>query len=226
MMPWKQLLSRKPLLVCAYPVTSLSTPPVPSGCEAVELRLDYLDGLESRIEGVKEFIRHISSGCPTIVTIREPSEGGAQWVSEDVKWELLSFSKGLGALVDVEAELVMRDPRFRGLASDSIVSRHVFNEGVSVVNYLNGDLRLAREVGALVYKVFTVRDEDYPEMMKLLLMGGDDLNIAVIPMRPRFRAAAMFMGTALMYCSVGQGTAPGQLGIEECVRIKELIHRL
>ncbi len=109
MSTWDKLLASKPVLVCAVPLKKPSFYYLPTSCEAVELRLDYMDNLNLTQE-VKRVIEDYVSHYPTIVTVREREEGGGRAVSPEVKYGILEFSKGVGAVPDVEVDLLVKYP--------------------------------------------------------------------------------------------------------------------
>ncbi|MFB6470153.1 MAG: type I 3-dehydroquinate dehydratase [Vulcanisaeta sp. AZ3] len=220
MSTWGKLLLNKPILVCAMPVRRLTYQYLPASCEAVELRLDYMDDLEPSQE-LKRFIEDYVSHYPTIVTVREYSEGGNRIINPNIKHKVLSVSREVGALVDIEASLLMNNPSmFEELAENSIVSRHVFKSDINFYELVTKDIELAKRYRAFMYKIFTVNEN---EILNLLdLMRKVDINMAVIPRNPIHRVISIMMGTPIMYCSVKGKTGPGQLNIGTCSKIKLL----
>ncbi len=215
----------KPVLVCAMPVKKLFFHYLPTSCDAVELRLDYMEKLELNQE-LKNFIESYVSHYPTIVTVRERDEGGYYPVDPNIKYKVLEFSKGVGALLDIESSLLMKYPdRYGDLAEGSIVSRHVFNKDVKTYELALNDLELARRFRALIYKVFTVKDEEFVNLLNLL-STVKDMHIAVIPRNSMYRAVSIMMGTALMYCSTRGRTGPGQVNIGICSKVRTLRNSL
>ncbi|ADN49630.1 type I 3-dehydroquinate dehydratase [Vulcanisaeta distributa] len=224
MSTWDKLLASKPVLVCAVPLKKPSFYYLPTSCEAVELRLDYMDNLGLTQE-VKRVIEDYVSHYPTIVTVREREEGGGRAVSPEVKYGILEFSKGVGAVPDVEVDLLVKYPDMYGdVAEGSILSRHVFSRDVSAYDLAVKDLDTARRFKALIYKVFSINDNDFLNLLRLLNVS--DINVAVIPRNPTYRAISIMMGSALMYCSVRGKTGPGQLSIGLCNKVKLLKNSL
>lgn len=210
----------KPVLVCAIPLKKPSFYYLPTSCEAVELRLDYIDnlGLTQELKGV---IEEYASHYPTIVTVREREEGGSHFVNPEVKYEILEFSKSVGALPDIEVNLLSKYPEMYGdIAEGSILSRHVFSKDVNAYELALRDLDVARRFRALIYKVFSINDDEFLNLLRLL--GIYDVHVAVIPRNPAYRAVSIIMNTALMYCSVRGRTGPGQLSIGLCNKVKLL----
>ncbi len=221
-MDWETLLNNPPLIVCAVPITEPKPFKPPDGCEAVELRLDYLRGLERRVDEVKGLVKVMASQYPVIVTVRDVEEGGVFKVDNHVKLDILEYAKMQGAMVDVEARHVISG-ELANVAGGSIVSRHVYTKATDLEGTALRDIEYALRHGALVYKLFSAFNSDYLTLLKLLMLKDSyGLRIAVIPMDPLYRAASMILGTALMYCSVTGQTAPGQLGLDQCIRVKEL----
>ena len=220
MSTWDKLLMRKPVLVCAMPLRKPSFYYLPTSCEAVELRLDYMDNLTLTQE-VRKVIEDYASRYPTIVTIRERGEGGSHDVDPEVKYGILEFSKGVGAVPDIEVDTLIKYPdMYSDIAEGSILSRHVFSKDVNAYDLALKDIDVARRFRALVYKVFSVNDCDFLNLIRLLNTSG--IHVAVIPRNPTHRAVSMIMGSALMYCSVRGRTGPGQLSIGLCSKVKML----
>ncbi|BDR92363.1 type I 3-dehydroquinate dehydratase [Vulcanisaeta souniana] len=220
MSTWDKLLASRPVLVCVVPMRKPSFYYLPASCEAVELRLDYLDRLDFTQE-IKELIENYVSHYPTIITVRERDEGGNHGVDPEIKYKLFEFGKGIGALLDIEVSLLMRKPDIYGdLAEGSIVSRHVFSKDVNSYELAIKDLDVARKFRALIYKVFSINDNDFINLLNLLNAG--DIYVAVIPRNPMFRAVSIMMGSALMFCSTRGKTGPGQLSIGLCNKVKML----
>ncbi len=217
-------MMRRPVLVCAVPLRKPSFYYLPTSCEAVELRLDYMENLALTQE-VKRVIEDYVAHYPTIVTVRERGEGGGRSADPEVKYGILEFSKGVGAIPDVEVDLLTKHPELYGdLAEGSILSRHVFARDVNAHELAVKDLDIAKRFGALIYKVFSANDKDFLNLLSLL--GVNDVRVAVIPRNPAYRAVAMMMGSALMYCSVRGKTGPGQLSIGLCSKVKALMNSL
>ena len=215
---WNALLLNKPVLICVIPVRRLRFLYLPASCEAVELRLDYLDDLKPSPE-LRGFIENYVSHYPTIVTVREYDEGGNRVIDPSIKYEVLELGRDVGALVDVEASLLAKNAETYGkLVEGSIVSRHVFSKEVNSYELALKDLELAKGYKALIYKIFTVKDDDFVSLLSLVYRAG--IHVAVIPSNPVYRAVSMMMGSSLMYCSVRQRTGPGQLNIGVCSKIK------
>ena len=220
MSTWDKLLMSKPVLVCAMPLRKPSFYYLPASCEAVELRLDYMENLALTQE-VKKVIEDYASHYPTIVTVRERGEGGNRNVNPEVKYGILEFSKSVGAVPDIEVDLLIKHPDMYGdVAEESILSRHVFSKDMNAYELALRDLDVARRFKALVYKVFSINDDDFLNLLRLIGIG--DVHVAVIPRNPAHRAVSIILGSALMYCSVRGKTGPGQLSIGLCNKVKLL----
>ncbi|WP_243671537.1 type I 3-dehydroquinate dehydratase [Vulcanisaeta sp. JCM 16161] len=194
MSTWDKLLMSKPVLVCAIPLKKPSFYYLPTSCEAVELRLDYMDNL-SLTQEVRRVIEDYVSHYPTIITVREHGEGGSRVINPEVKYGILEFGKGVGAVPDIEVELLVKRPDMYGdIAEGSILSRHVFSRDVNAYELALKDLDIARRFKALMYKVFSINDDDFLNLLRLLNVG--DINVAVIPRNPTYRAVSIIMGSA------------------------------
>ncbi|WP_243679320.1 type I 3-dehydroquinate dehydratase [Vulcanisaeta distributa] len=196
MSTWDKLLTSKPVLVCAVPLKKPAFYYLPTSCEAVELRLDYMENLGLTPPEVKKVIEDYVSHYPTIITVREREEGGGRAVSPEVKYGILEFSKGVGAVPDIEVDLLIKYPpnMYGDIAEGSILSRHVFSRDVNAYELAVKDLDTARRFKALIYKVFSINDNDFLNLLRLLDVG--DVNVAVIPRNPTYRAISIMMGSA------------------------------
>lgn len=210
----------RPMLVCAVPIRSIGELNPPSGCEAIELRLDYMGSeVEAKLNELGNLIKGLLNRVKVIVTVRDPEEGGVNQVDPSLKLKIINLAYESGALVDVEVEFVKKYAKYITSWSRVILSRHIFNKRPGIRELINSDYALANSMNAFTYKVATINYDDLPELVELLVKERE-VPVAIVPMHPVQRAAAIMLGTALMYCSMGDGTAPGQLSIQECVRIK------
>ncbi|WP_243674588.1 hypothetical protein [Vulcanisaeta distributa] len=96
----------------------------------------------------------------------------------------------------------------------------MFSKDVNAYELALRDLDVARRFRALIYKVFSINDDEFLNLLRLL--GIYDVHVAVIPRNPAYRAVSIIMNTALMYCSVRGRTGPGQLSIGLCNKVKLL----
>lgn len=216
------LIKDRPMLICAMPIRELKPINLQNGCEAVELRLDYMGNrLEYALTALSDFIRDLLSKVNVIVTVREPSEGGVNVIDPRLKVKALNVAVESGALIDVEVDFLKTHRELVNVANRAVLSRHILTKVSDVKSLISDDYALANEVNALTYKVASINDSDLPALINLLINEGKT-PVAIIPMSPRHRAVAIMLGTALMYCAADGGTAPGQLSIQACRRIKEL----
>lgn len=195
--------------------SSLFSSPRIEGCDLVELRLDYLrDGHEEVIK------RH--AGLPAIITIRDPGEGGVNPVSPMIKERLLELALDLGLMIDAELSFLRNHP----LGPHGVIaSRHVFKGRLSW-RLAWGDYGLVKSMGYPIYKVASADSRDVPTMARLLANAVDVRVAAMIMGSKSARAALAMLGSAILYCSVGESTADGQLTIEECRDLLGLIRAL
>ena len=177
------------------------------GADCVEVRLDYLDDPEASRE-----IRWGDLPVPAIATCRGRAEGGLFGGSRDDQLRILEQAVRNGARwVDV-------DYRFaRQFSSAGVISSyHDFN---STPEDLRGLLDAVCQSPASVAKIATsvrtwsdnrrlldLLDEPWPRPVIVIGMGAlGQITRIVGPCR----------GSALTYASVGQPSAPGQLGLQE-----------
>lgn len=166
--------------------------------DLIELRLDYMTSLPP-VEMLEKYKGKI------IVTIRDPSEGGVNYIDENVKAEYLKELHKRNILYDVEARFAKK---YKIPTEGKIVSAHYF----TFVPTYDEVYNLVREFlpSAWIIKVAVIGKPGYRELLSKLL---DLEKVAVMPMgvNPLERIAFSLLGSKLIYTHVGEETAKGQL---------------
>ncbi|ACB39747.1 chorismate mutase [Pyrobaculum neutrophilum] len=184
----------------------------PAPC--LELRLDYL---ESSLAEAKPALEEAVARRTVILTVRRREEGGAWRGTEEERAALyLKLLELTPHFVDVEAAAPAAGQvaAARG-RTKLIASRHDFG-GTPPYETL---LSWAREAAALgdVVKIVTYAREPRDGLAVLSLIGAVEKPTVAFAMGPAgayTRLAAAALGSPIMYVSLGEATAPGQISLD------------
>ncbi|NPA69500.1 MAG: type I 3-dehydroquinate dehydratase [Crenarchaeota archaeon] len=232
------LSSRDFVIACPIPVRNVEIAldkaerALGEGADLVEFRLDYLTVIESSeyIEIVKKIVSEFTS--PKIITIREKSEGGFREIPPLLKIETLNMLQNIdNTYVDIELEFYkkyvnsLKTLSFAGL----IISKHYFYERPTereLTITLNEALRVP---GVDLVKIASIvtSERDLLDLLKII-SRKERPYIAVFPMSNNkiFRLIPPLLGSKLMFCSLDEGTAPGQIPLEICTKFREFVETL
>jgi 3-dehydroquinate dehydratase-1 len=186
-----------------------------------ELRIDRLDGSSANLEALVSKIP-----IPKIVTVRDPSEGGANGLPGATRLELFERWLPHSNLVDIELSNLSRFSAFIERAESEgkevIFSFHDFEKtpSLEVLQRMLDHCRLRQNQ---IIKVAT-KVEHWSDVETL---------IHLIERNPEARVAAMGMGkfgklsrlvlarlgSCLTYGSIGESVVPGQWPISELARL-------
>ncbi|BCU67174.1 3-dehydroquinase [Sulfolobales archaeon HS-7] len=182
------------------------------GGDFVELRLDYLPTINPDI---LEKVRRKR----TIITIRDISEGGINYVKPELKRRILSRARELGLMYDIEARFLIKYPMpFR----NEIVSVHYINSPPEDPNEPISLMEKFREAFSLKLAV-TKGKNCLNTLLKFLETYS---NSSVMPLEDSFRTRLAFalLGSKLFYVNCGESTAPGQISISQFKSIMSKIN--
>ena len=194
------------------------------GADLVELRVDQFSRTE--VGYVLELIRFAKSiGLGTILTVRKPEEGG-----REVKNRREIFEK-VGPESDyVDLELSSRDliVPVREAVSEGggklILSFHDF-ERTPPSWVIREVIREGIRYGGIPKVAVTARS--YEDVARLLCTAskerGEKILIAMGDLGKVSRVAGFVFGSVITYASLGEALAPGQLPLEEVVKLRELL---
>lgn len=177
----------------------------------LELRLDYL---EAPLSEAWPILEEAAARRTVIVTVRRREEGG-QWRGGEEEREAL-YRKLLDLsphYVDVEAEapIAPKIAEARGRAK-LIASRHDFG-GTPPLDVLKMWAERAAALGDVV-KIVTYAREPADGLRVLSLIGAVEKPVVAFAMGPAgayTRIAAAALGSPIVYVSLGEATAPGQI---------------
>ncbi len=232
------LSSRDFVIACPIPVRNVeialdkAEKALGEGADIVEFRLDYLTVVEGPeyIEIVKKIVSEFTS--PKIITMREKSEGGFREIPPLIKIETLNMLQNIdNTFVDIELEFYkkyltsLRSLSFAGL----IISKHYFYERPTereLTITLNEALRVP---GVDLIKIASIvtSERDLLDLLRVI-SRKERPYIAVFPMSNNriFRLIPPLLGSKLMFCSLDESTAPGQIPLEVCTKFREFVESL
>jgi 3-dehydroquinate dehydratase-1 len=220
--------TRKPSIVAVVASPEDLADPVllsTSGVEFCELRIDLLHQYSIDLNELTEAIV-----VPKIVTVRDPIEGGAASLREDVRRALLRQWSPVSTYIDIELRNLNR---FSHLIADAesagkgiIVSFHDFN-GTPRLEALQEQLEQSHITENRIFKVAT-RVSQWSDVVTLvdLLEKNRHLRIAAMGMGKLGKLSRVIlarMGSCLIYGSLGKAVAPGQW---PCMQLKEILTEL
>jgi 3-dehydroquinate dehydratase-1 len=183
-----------------------------SPLRCLELRLDYL---EVSLNEVRAALERAVSGRVTIFTVRRREEGGAWRGTEEERAELYARLVELKpSYIDVEADspIAARVAALRERGVRLIASKHDFS-GTPPLETLVEWARRAAEIGDVV-KVVTYAREPRDGLRVLSVIGAVDKPTVAFAMGPAgvyTRVAAALLGSPMVYVSLDEATAPGQI---------------
>lgn len=184
-----------------------------NGTDLDELRLDYLESLDSfSLDHVERYKSRL------ILTLREPAEGGVHAFSVEEKLKFLNEAARRGFRVDVEGEFADK----HGFdCAGQIVSMHCPGSEPSYAG-------MAR---------FIERYREIAEVTKLAVKSGKSSRVNLIRLLGKYHGIAVMetdgegssrllfsiLGSKLLYCHAGERTSPGQLSCEEALGVLDAL---
>jgi 3-dehydroquinate dehydratase-1 len=194
---------------------------MPDPPDLFELRLDHLVAVQAQIENRITDLR-----APLIVTARHPAEGGANNLSGQRRRELLAHFLPYARYVDVELRsaesfhALLISPPYRNV--ERIVSLHDF-DSTPTPRSLHAKARIAKSLGALLFKVATRTDTPAQLARLLEFVARDDAAIAVSVMgMGKLGAVSRIVlascGSMMAYAALADKKVEGQLSVPELVQ--------
>lgn len=207
---------------------------VGQGAEVLEWRIDWFAQAvcQDRVERILHRLQEICGDVILLCTFRSRSQGGEQEISEDMYVGLLELlaKSGQADILDVEVPKlsnpsdVIRKLHDKGQCV--IGSKHYFShtpETVQMQQDLSDMQRAEADIGKLAVMPHSSLDvlrllevtarmkEDYPHYpLVTMAMGG----LGAIS-----RISGEVFGSCMTFASVGKTSAPGQMPIEDVIKI-------
>lgn len=196
------------------------------GADIIELRVDQFK--DKSAEHVLECIDLVhSKGLKTILTVRIPQEGGAY---VENRLEIFEAAAPVSDYTDLELtarEDILKVREFMGNGK-LIVSFHDF-ERTPPLWLLKEVYREAKRFGAHIPKI-AVMANSLDDVARLLCLGneekGEKILIAMGELGSVSRIAAYAFGSVISYASLERSFAPGQIPLEEMVKLRERFYRV
>ncbi len=196
------------------------------GADLIELRVDQFSRTEP--EYVKDKVNQVKeAGLGVILTVRLPQEGGKEVKNRN---EIFKQVAPVCEYVDVElsarTDIILVKGILSGTSCRMIISFHNFE--ITPPNWVIRELlREGHRYGGI--PKIAVRANSYEDCARLLCVGNqekyDKILIAMGDWGKVSRVAGFIFGSLISYASVGEALAPGQLSLEELVKLRELLYK-
>jgi len=196
------------------------------GADLVELRVDQFERTDA--EYVNERVSEVKeTGLGVILTIRSPEEGGREVPN---RREIFEKVAPLCEYADIELSsrdmiIPVRNAVTRG-GGKLIVSFHNFE--LTPPNWILREvLREGHRYGGI--PKISVKANSYEDVARLMCVGNQEKYEKIIIAMGDFgrvsRVAGYIFGSVITYASLGESLAPGQLPLEEMVKLRELLYK-
>lgn len=197
-----------------------------NGADIIELRVDLFENKDK--EYVKELVEKVHSfGLKTILTVRSEVEGGSK---VENRLEIFKNCSPYSDYTDIElsSQDIISEVRdiVKSAGKKLIISYHNFE--LTPANWILKEVfRESRRWGADIVKI-SVKANSYEDVARLLCLGkeekGDKILIAMGEYGKVSRIAGFVFGSVISYAFVGSAVAPGQLSLEELVKLRDFMH--
>jgi 3-dehydroquinate dehydratase type I len=194
------------------------------GADLVELRLDYLRTFS--IDRVKDIVGRISDRC--ILTLRSSREGGRFRGSEEQRIPILYELEDLEpAYIDIELHAITKERGLSEVCSNTvlIVSKHILHNtpSTSTLNRWITEVLSYQGIGKIVSTA--KKFEDNLRVMEALKQApkGRLISFCMGEIGLVSRILAPLLGSPIVYTSLNEATAPGQIGLSEAHRLYSVL---
>ena len=194
------------------------------GADIVELRVDQFSN--TSVDYVKDKLLEVKErGLKTILTVRIPEEGGREVKNREEIFEKLA---PLSDYTDIELSQRSLLVKLHNLLDGKgrlIISYHNFE--VTPPNWIIREvLREGYRFGGI--PKIAVKANSYEDVARLLCISrqveGEKIVIAMGDYGKVSRIAGYIFGSVITYASLGKSFAPGQIPLEEMVKLKKLLY--
>ena len=194
------------------------------GADIVELRVDQFSN--TSVDYVKDKLLEVKErGLKTILTVRIPEEGGREVKNREEIFEKLA---PLSDYTDIELSRRSLLVKLHNLLDGKgrlIISYHNFE--VTPPNWIIREvLREGYRFGGI--PKIAVKANSYEDVARLLCISrqveGEKIVIAMGDYGKVSRIAGYIFGSVITYASLGKSFAPGQISLEEMVKLKKLLY--
>ncbi len=195
------------------------------GADLVELRLDYLKGVLD-VKKVKSIICGFENRC--ILTLRSSREGGLFKGEEAQRLYLIHELSGLKpAYLDVELDAVKRVQSLSEVGEEVtlIVSKHSFTHTPNQ-SILDRWVKEALRFGGIAKVVTTAKNfKDNITVIEILKQApkGRLISFCMGELGLVSRILTPLLGSPILYTSLKEATAPGQIGLSEALKLYSVL---
>jgi len=201
-------------------VLKVASEAVKAGADLLELRIDAL--LNTDPQSIIHLIEEIN--YPLIATNRMREEGGHFMGLESERTEILVEVADHVDYVDIELQT---DKKYRSrviqAAKSTIISFHDFQK-TPYLNELLEVVKREKELGSIAkFAVMPQNMQDTLNVLEVVNQHDNTIGIAMGEMGRYTRVVSPLLGSPITYASLGGGSAPGQLDVEDT---KEIIDTL
>ncbi len=196
------------------------------GADAVELRVDLFERTDAdHVENLGRQVRDL--GLKLILTVRIPEEGGRRVPN---RREIFERVAPVSDFTDIELRERPLIPWLRRIVSEGggrlIVSYHNFK--LTPASWvLREILREGHRFGGI--PKIAVRANSLEDVARLLCTGAQEkyhkILIAMGGIGSVSRIAGFVFGSLITYASLDEPSAPGQLSLEDTVKLRELFYK-
>ncbi|HHJ64306.1 MAG TPA: type I 3-dehydroquinate dehydratase [Aquifex aeolicus] len=196
------------------------------GADAVELRVDLFERTDAdHVEDLGRQVRDL--GLKLILTVRIPEEGGRRVPN---RREIFERVAPVSDFTDIELRERPLIPWLRRIVSEGggrlIVSYHNFK--LTPASWvLREILREGHRFGGI--PKIAVRANSLEDVARLLCTGAQEkyhkILIAMGGIGSVSRIAGFVFGSLITYASLDEPSAPGQLSLEDTVKLRELFYK-
>ena len=196
---------------------------VEKGADIIEIRADQFENPDP--ESIEECVRFVHSlGAKTILTVRSPQEGGREVPN---RIEIFRRVSPISDYTDLELSSKDLLPEVKEIVHRTgkrlILSFHDF-ERTPPAWIIREVIREAIRHSAVPKVAVMAKTEE--DVLRLLCAGGevkgDKILIAMGDAGKVSRLCGFVAGSFITYCSLGRALAPGQIPVEEMVKLREL----
>lgn len=195
------------------------------GADLVEIRLDYLkDALD--VNRLKNIIEGCENRC--ILTIRSKKEGGLFKGGEAQRIHLLHQLSDLKpAYIDVELDTIKREQSLKQVEPcvTLIVSKHSFTHTPKqsiLSRWVNESLSFGG-IGKVVTTAKNFRDNITVIEMLKQAPKGRLISFCMGELGLISRILSPLLGSPIVYTSLKEATAPGQIGLSEALKLYQVL---
>lgn len=184
----------------------------PLPCDLVELRLDYMKSIGTDIlNDLLQFKEKI------ILTVRDTDEGGVNHFPDNSRIKFMRSAFEMGFMTDLEARFLKRYPEMKAhIASFHLLKGSLDKNYVAeMMSNLKGRYRF--------FKIATVPGRENMQILVDFIQSNSNVAAMEIGGNPLDRIAFSILGSRLLYCSLGEATAEGQM---KCAVASDILHSI